>query len=78
VLIEPVVELILKNTESKEDVVVLIEPVVELILKFTESCEPVCVFNDCVAKFTEDVNVDIVFVCPITEPVNAFNAPVVK
>jgi len=36
-LIEPVVLAILKNTESKDDVVVLIEPVTELIPLLTKS-----------------------------------------
>ena len=68
------VELILKNTLSKDDVVVLIEPVVELILKLTKSCEPVWVFRDCVAKLTEAVNIEIVFVCWINDAVNWFNS----
>ncbi len=62
-LIEPVVELILKNTLSNDDVVVLIEPVTELILKLTKSCEPVCVLSAPVLKLIDAVEL---FIEPVT------------
>ena len=70
-LIEPVVELILKNTESNDDVVVLIEPVVELILKNTLSNDDVVVLIEPVVEliclFTKSCEDDWVFIEPVTE-----------
>ena len=70
-LIEPVVELIPKNTELNDDVVVLIEPVVELILWNTESNEDVVVLIEPVVEL-------ILLFTKSCEPVCKFNDAVAK
>ena len=69
--IAPVTELIPKNTELKDEVVVFIEPVVELILKNTESNEDVVVLIEPVVELicllTKSCDELCVFIAPVTE-----------